>query len=71
MSRFAIGKPNTNCVWIRIDKDWTYRKLAPLIGEHQYAAHGGLSLYMVTERNYLSTLTPTEGEICARGRPKP
>lgn len=42
MSRFAIGESNTNCVWIRIDKDWTYRQLAPLIGEHQYAAHGGL-----------------------------
>ena len=42
LSRFAIGSSNTNCVWVQIDKDWTYQQFEPIIGKHPYAAHRGL-----------------------------
>ncbi len=45
MSQFAIGKTNTNCVWLRIGQDWTYQQFSPVIGQHPYAAHGGLAVY--------------------------
>lgn len=46
MSRFAVGEVHTNCVWLRVDKDWTYQRSSQVIGPHSYAAHGGLSVYL-------------------------
>ncbi len=45
MSRFAIGKVHTNCIWLLVDEDWSYKQAAQTLGKHQYAAHGGLVIY--------------------------
>ncbi len=45
LSRFAIGEVHRNCVWLTVDKDWTYQQIFQKIGPHQYAAHGGLVMY--------------------------
>ena len=46
MSRFAIGLSDLNCVWLQIDEDWAYKQLSQIIGQQQYAAHGGLTIYV-------------------------
>jgi hypothetical protein len=45
LSRFARGLANQNCVWLDVVKDVTYRQISAKLGEHQYAAHGGLIVY--------------------------
>lgn len=45
MSRFAIGRSQTNCIWLNIRPDWTYQGMQQQIGSHSYAAHGGLVMY--------------------------
>lgn len=45
MMRFAIGQANQNCVWLAVDRDVTYAEAVQAMGEHQYAAHGGLVVY--------------------------
>ncbi len=45
MARFAIGQSQQNCVWLALDRDVTYAEFVQEIGEHQYAAHGGLVVY--------------------------
>ncbi len=45
LAAFAIGRHQTNRVWLKIDEDWTYRKASAELGPHQYASHGGLTIY--------------------------
>lgn len=45
MARFAIGQASRNCVWLAVDRDVTYAEAVQAMGEHQYAAHGGLVVY--------------------------
>jgi hypothetical protein len=45
LSNFAIGKTDTNYVWLAVRKDWTYDQMREQIGDLQYAAHGGLIVY--------------------------
>lgn len=45
LSHFAIGKIDHNIVSLAINKDWTYQEASRWIGQHQYAAHGGLVIY--------------------------
>ena len=45
MSKFATGKNDRNCIWLRIGYDWTYQQFEPYVGQHPYAAHGGLAVY--------------------------
>jgi hypothetical protein len=45
MANFAIGQVDQNCVWLAVDKDVTYVEAVQKLGEHQYAAHGGLVVY--------------------------
>lgn len=40
--QFAIGKSDENNVRLHIDADPTYLDFAAQMGQHQYAAHGGL-----------------------------
>jgi len=42
ISRFAIGESDRNTISLQIDLDPTYSDLEAAMGEHQYAAHGGL-----------------------------
>lgn len=42
LSEFAIGNADTNYVWLAVKKDWTYGQKKSHLGEHQFAAHGGL-----------------------------
>ncbi len=61
MSNFAIGKNDRNCIWLRIGHDWTYQQFERHIGQHPYAAHGGLAVYANRRNNspkaFHSTLT--------------
>lgn len=45
LARFSIGKIASNCIWLEIRSDPTYRHAVTQIGEHRYAAHGGLVVY--------------------------
>lgn len=45
LSQFAICNSQRNYVWLDICRDWTYEQAEPLLGEFQYAAHGGLLVY--------------------------
>lgn len=45
MSNFALGQVNANCVWLDIDRDWSYTQASAVLGPHQYAAHGGLLIF--------------------------
>ncbi|MGX9178685.1 hypothetical protein [Mesorhizobium sp. BHbdii] len=45
LSRFALGQARTNCVWLDVDHDWTYKQISAEFGAHRYAAHGGLVIY--------------------------
>ncbi|WP_138984942.1 hypothetical protein [Pseudomonas chlororaphis] len=39
---FAIGKTRRNIVFLKIDADPTYEAYRDMLGEHKFAAHGGL-----------------------------
>lgn len=39
---FALGKTTQNVVFLHIDADPTYLTHRPVLGEHKFAAHGGL-----------------------------
>jgi hypothetical protein len=45
ISRFALGDNKINCVWLAVDQDWAYKQRLCELGEHPYAAHGGLVVY--------------------------
>lgn len=45
MARFAVGQVNQSCVLLAVDQDETYTEAVQAMGEHQYAAHGGLVVY--------------------------
>lgn len=45
LARFAIGQNSANCVFLGVDRDWTYDQLTGEYGPMQYAAHGGLVVY--------------------------
>jgi hypothetical protein len=45
VANFAMGRVSTNCVWLSVDKDWTYDQTSSDFGPFQYAAHGGLVVY--------------------------
>lgn len=45
IANFAIGRAGKNCIWLSVDKDWTYEQVFSELGPHQYAAHGGLVIY--------------------------
>jgi hypothetical protein len=45
LSRFAIGEIHENCLWLEVKVDPTYDNAIHQLGEHQYAAHGGLVVY--------------------------
>ena len=61
MSNFAIGKNDRNCIWLSIGYDWTYQQFERYIGQHPYAAHGGLAVRADKRNNspkaFHSTLT--------------
>lgn len=45
LAKFAIGGSEINRIWLQIKSDPTYHYAILNIGEHQYAAHGGLIVY--------------------------
>lgn len=45
LAKFAIGESRINRIWLQIKSDPTYHYAISHIGEHQYAAHGGLIVY--------------------------
>ena len=45
MARFALGLDSRNCIWLNVREDWTYKQYRSVVGDQQYAAHGGLVLY--------------------------
>ena len=45
LANFALGKATHNSVWLAVGTDWTYGQYVEQLGEHQYAAHGGLVVY--------------------------
>ncbi|WP_296218493.1 hypothetical protein [Pseudomonas sp. UBA2684] len=45
LAKFAIGESAFNRIWLWVKTDPTYHQALPYIGEHQYAAHGGLIVY--------------------------
>lgn len=45
LSNFAIGKIDTNCVWLNLQEDQNYRSYKEKLAGIQYAAHGGLVVY--------------------------
>lgn len=45
LSDFAVGSSNRNPIHLAIDKDWTYDQISKELGDHSYAAHGGLVIY--------------------------
>lgn len=51
---FAIGKARRNVVFLQIDVDPTYETYCNTLGEHQFAAHGGLIVPFSS-----TTYTPT------------
>lgn len=45
LAQFSIGKNSLNRIWLEIKADPTFSNAILAIGEHQYAAHGGLIVY--------------------------
>jgi hypothetical protein len=45
LAKFAIGDSTIDRIWLQIKSDPTYHYAISHIGEHQYAAHGGLIVY--------------------------
>jgi hypothetical protein len=66
LSRFARGYANQNCVWLDIVEDFTYRHASAVVGQHQYAAHGGLVVYGDKQTSLPNAFhsTLTIGSIC-------
>jgi hypothetical protein len=59
VARFAIGETDQNPVFLAVDRDWLYKEIAREFGEHQYAAHGGLSIYGHRDSDDLQALHST------------
>lgn len=61
LARFAIGESPRNRIWLELKRDPVYSEFAPQLGEHGYAAHGGLVIYADksshTPNAFHSTLT--------------
>lgn len=45
LAEFAIAENSLNRIWLEVKSDPTYKFATAHIGEHQYAAHGGLVVY--------------------------
>jgi hypothetical protein len=45
LAKFSIGDNDINRIWLELKSDPTYRYAVSFMGEHQYAAHGGLIVY--------------------------
>ena len=45
LAEFAISENSLNRIWLEVKNDPTYAYITTNIGEHQYAAHGGLIVY--------------------------
>lgn len=45
LAKFAIKLSSDNRIWLEVKRDPVYSEFAALIGEHGYAAHGGLVVY--------------------------
>lgn len=48
-AEFAIGLSSRNVVLLSTAEDETYKRLADVVGEAQYAAHGGLTVHLDRE----------------------
>jgi hypothetical protein len=61
VAEFAIGASVLNRIWLELKRDPFYGELVGHIGEHRYAAHGGLVVYSGKEARtpnaFHSTLT--------------
>ena len=61
VANFAIGDSVLNRIWLELKRDPFYSELVDHIGEHGYAAHGGLVVYADKEARapnaFHSTLT--------------
>jgi hypothetical protein len=61
VAKFAIGESALNRIWLELKRDPIYTELIEQIGEHGYAAHGGLVVYADKETRtpnaFHSTLT--------------
>ena len=61
VAKFAIGESVPNRIWLELKRDPFYNELIQHIGEHGYAAHGGLVVYADKEARtpnaFHSTLT--------------
>lgn len=45
LAAFAIAENSLNRIWLEVKRDPTFAYMTAHIGEHQYAAHGGLIVY--------------------------
>ncbi|MDQ0086546.1 hypothetical protein J2W35_006929 [Variovorax boronicumulans] len=45
LAKFAINLSSSNRIWLEVKRDPVYSEFAAQIGEHGYAAHGGLVAY--------------------------
>lgn len=45
LAEFAIAENSLNRIWLEVKRDPTFAYMTAHIGEHQYAAHGGLIVY--------------------------
>lgn len=65
ISKFALGRTDTNCIWLKVDTDLVYERDFNLIGKHKYAAHGGLVFYFNEKREMITGFhsTRTIGQI--------
>lgn len=45
LSNFAIGKTETNCVWLNLLEDQNYLSFKEKLADSPYAGHGGLVVY--------------------------
>lgn len=61
VAKFAIGENVPNRIWLELKRDPFYNELIQQIGQHGYAAHGGLVVYADKEARtpnaFHSTLT--------------
>ncbi|MDS4041211.1 MAG: hypothetical protein RKP20_08555 [Candidatus Competibacter sp.] len=45
LAEFAIGRNSLNRIWLRLKSDPSFLHMVLIIGDHRYAAHGGLIVY--------------------------
>ena len=61
LAEFAIAENSLNRIWLEVKSDPTYAYMVTHLGEHQYAAHGGLVVYADKETHeanaFHSTIT--------------